>query len=195
MQKTYFEIVMRNIKCEKANEIKQLIDGTILIGHIPHIAPHAWLHNIYPVLSESDIQDVEKKIGSNIPLSYREFLLYCSNGFSMFLNTLSLFGVRKKTGRTIEAAWQPFSIYTSNITERPLDALPNYFFIGSYNWDGSLAYIDTLTGKVYRSSNESVIPLNIWENFETMLLSETKRISSLFNEYGFARDEEQPTTP
>ena len=195
MQNIFFETIVRNIKCAKANETKELTDGTKLIGHVPHIAPHAWLHNLYPVLSDEDIVIVEKKLKNEIPSSYKEFLLHCSNGLSIFSDTLSLFGFRKKIGRSIEDAWQPYSIFTPNIDERLQDALPNHIFIGSYNWDGSLIYIDTTTNKVYRSSNESITPLNTWDNFETMLLAETKRIALFFNEYGIQKDEEESTIP
>lgn len=195
MKNIFFETVLQNIYCSNANATKELADGTKLIGHVPSIAPHAWLHNIYPILSNEDTTAIEKKIGIKIPSSYKDFLLQYANGLSIFIDTLSLFGLRKRIGRGIEDAWQPYSIFTPNIDQRPVDALPYHFFIGCYNWDGSLLYINVNTNKVHRCTNESVVILNTWNNFEEMLLNETKRISLLFDKYGIQKDEEESTTP
>jgi hypothetical protein len=174
---------------------QRLDDGTILIGRMPHIAPHAWLHNIYPVLNDNEMLLIQKKIGGVIPKSYTNFLILHSNGISIFNDALSLDGLRKKAGRSIEAAWQPYSIFTPNIVERIRDAKPHHFFIGGYGWDGSLLYIDANTEKVYRCSRTSIKPLNSWNSFGDMLVSETERIALLFDENGVEKDEEKPTTP
>ena len=195
MQNNFWETVIQRIEFTNAGTVKELADGTKLIGHAPHIAPHAWVHNIYPVLNKEDVATIEKKLVHKIPSLYKEFLLRCSNGLSIFSDTLSLYGLRKRIGRGIEDAWQPYSIFTPNIDERLQDASANHFFIGGYNWDGSLLYIDTATNKVHRSSNDSIAPLNTWDDFEAMLLSETERIALLFKEHGMQKDEEEPTTP
>ncbi len=174
---------------------ENLIDGTLLIGKAPHIAPYAWLHKIFPVLNENEVLSIEKEIKIVLPDCYKDFLLHYSNGLKIFIDTLHLEGLRKKPGRSIEAAWQPYSIFTRNISERIKDAKSYHFFIGGYNWDGSLLYIDTNTNKVHRCSRTSVKPLNTWTNFEEMLVSETERIASLFDGNGVEKDEEKPTTP
>ncbi len=172
-----------------------LADGTILVGKAPHIAPLAWLHNIYPVLSKEEIYLIEYKTGVEVPDAYAHFLTHHSNGLMFFVATLSLHGLRKRMGRSIEDAWQPFSIDTRNTFERVDDASPFHFFIGSYNWDGSLLYIDNKTGKVHRCSRKTVKPLNTWDSFEEMIVTETERIALLFDERGVKKNEKAATMP
>jgi hypothetical protein len=191
----FFNNIVKKIEYFNGKERKVLPDGTVLIGHAPHIAPHAWIHGIYPVLNDIEISDIESMVKNKIPTSYRNFLLHSSNGLSLFLDTLSLYGLRKKIGRDVENAWQPYSIITPNTIERIGDAKSNHFFIGGYNWDGSLLYIDTKTEKVHRCSNESVSPLNTWDNFEEMITSEVSRIILLFDEDGVEKDSDFPTVP
>ena len=153
------------------------------------------MHAVYPVLSHDEISEIDNKLSCEVPLDYKNFLLHCSNGLSIFLNTLSFYGIRKKIDRDLENAWQPFSIISLNTIERIKDARTYDFFIGGYNWDGSLLYIDTKTNYVIRCSNKSVQPLNSWNNFEEMVTSEMKRIASLFDENGNEKDVDIPTIP
>jgi len=192
----YFDEVRNIIDRYKIVGEQILEDGTILIGKVPHIAPHAWLHNIYPVLSNEEVQLIEEQTGLTIPGSYGYFLTNYSNGLKIFSGAISLDGLRKKLGRSIENAWQPYSIFTPNNIERIKDAKPSHFFIGGYNWNnGSLIYIDNQTGKVHRCSKNSIKPLNTWDNFESMLVSETNRLALLFDEKGIKKDKDNPTIP
>lgn len=191
----FFETVLKNLGLKNLKKNKVLADGTRLFGHVPEIAPQAWLHCIYPTLNNEEIMMIEKEIGIRIPEAYKDFLLNCSNGLSIFLDTLNLYGFRKIYSRSIEQAWQPYSIFLPNTQERPKDARLNHLFIGGYNWDGSLLYIDTVTLKVHRSSGDCIEPLNTWNNFELMLLSEATRIHLLFHQNGRQINEDEPTTP
>jgi len=174
-------------------EVSEL--GTKLIGKALHSAPMAWIHSIYKTIDSDDINILEKDLKIIIPDSYKDFLMNCSNGLTLFTSTFNLDGYRKVLGRGIEASRQPYSILIPNLDERPENSKPNYFFIGSYEWDGSKLYIDTKTNKVHYCEMNDSTSLYQWNSFEDMLLAETKRIIKLFDEKGVIINENKPTTP
>lgn len=173
---------------------KKLDDNTILIGMAPHIAPEAWLHCIYPGLNKLELEELENELTVKIPIDYR-FFLGEANGLGIFNTTLSLFGKRKNYIRTAESIWQPFSLLRYNVDEKPDNAGDNIFFIGSYDWDGSLLYIDTNTSKVHLTSREFVSTEYEWPSFYDMLNTEINRLKKLFDSKGVIIDEERSTLP
>ena len=164
---------------------KRLEDGTYLIGKVPHVAPKAWLHAIYPPM--------QGELSIQVPSLYLQFLKQI-NGASLFSGTLDLFGKRNNYNRDEISVWQPFDIVKPNTIERLHDAKPDYFFFGFYDWDGSLLYFDE-KNKIHRCSSDSSIPLNTWSSFSDFLKSEMSRISLLFDENGREIDENVPTCP
>ena len=173
---------------------RQLPNGTRLIGHVPHVAPEAWLHEIFPPLDKGGIDKLEAGLKMSIPTDYKEFLSV-ANGLMLFSCRLSLDGLRTSYVRTGDEAIQPFSLLTPNTFERPKDALPSYLFIGGYGQDGSRLYIDGETSKVFRAARRTSTPLNEWKNFEEMLVTETIRIALLFDDKGKRINPNEPTTP
>jgi hypothetical protein len=117
-----------------------------------------------------------------------------NNGLSLFSDSLSLDGYRKHYNRK-SLEFLPFDLITPNVYERPEDATEDQFFIGGYNWDGSLIYMDKRTFQIYRCNRESVEPLNTWKNLDAFLLKEVKRLSTLFDEKGMEKDGNTPTIP
>ncbi len=170
-----------------------LEDGSILIGRAPHIAPLAWLHSIYSPLTENEIWEIEKKIG-DMPNAYKEFLLI-ANGLGVFNTTLSLYGLRRNYKRQVPDVWQPFDIVIPNTLEKPANANENVFIIGGYDWDGSYLYIDKLSGRVHICDRDNANSLYEWGDFENMLSSEIKRLSSLFDKDGKEFDPDECTLP
>lgn len=171
-----------------------LKDGTLLIGKAPHIAPHAWLHCIYPSLSDRDISALEMELNQEIPTVYKEFLM-TSNGLSVFNTTLSLFGKRSNYKRSIDDVWQPFDIVLPNTIEKPQNANSDSFIIGCYDWDGSYLYIDKKKQSIHLCENDDVKSLYEWKCFEDMLCSEIRRLTMLFDRNGKELDEEKSTLP
>lgn len=169
--------------------------GALLIGKAPHIAQFAWLHAIYVPLTMKEILELESELNTEIPESYKYFLMNYSNGLSLFVAEFYLDGMRKKVGRSIDSVRQPYSIITTNIEERPSNAKENYFFIGGYKWDGSHIYIDTKTNKVHFCDPWDATSLFEWNSFEEMIVSEVKRFSTLFNSDGIILDDDLYTTP
>jgi hypothetical protein len=191
----YFEEVKKELYKFEGLGLEKSELGAILIGKAPHIAPMAWLHSLYPILTEAEVDLLEKNLGTAIPKDYKDFLLNYSNGLDFFASTFSLDGMRKEIGRTIEDSRQPFSLIVPNTIEKPNNAKANQFFIGGYEWDGSKLYIDNETSKVHYCDRWDATSLYEWNSFAEMLLSEVKRITSLFDEKGVILNEDLHTTP
>jgi hypothetical protein len=175
--------------------IRKISNGAILIGKAPHIAPEAWLNELYPTLNEVDIAELESELNKKIPIVYKNFLIEFSNGLSILNATFSLDGLRGNYDRTTDGSRQPFSLITPNIYERPKNAKSNFFFIGGYNWDGSHLYIDTETNFVHYCKRWDATSLYQWSSFDEMLYSEIERIYKLFDEEGKEINEDVTTTP
>jgi hypothetical protein len=162
---------------------KNLDSGTILIGRAPHIAPEAWLHRIYNSLTYFQIEQLQSDCKHQIPLSYQQFLLK-SNGLAVFNTTLSLYGMRGNYIRDIADGWQPFDLISPNTIERMSNATENMLIIGSYNYDGSKLYIDSITHKVHLCDRYNAASLFEWKSFDVMLEQEVKRLITLFDKDG-----------
>lgn len=189
-----FQKILTILERAKCLGERILPNGTRLIGHVPHVAPEAWLHTIFPPLDISGIQKLEAEIKISIPADYKKFLM-ATNGLKIFSDRLSLDGLRMSYVRTGDEARQPYSLVTPNTFERPKDALSSYLYIGGYSQDGSHLYIDGETLKVFRAARRTSAPLNEWKNFGEMLVTETIRIALLFDEKGKLINPKEPTTP
>ncbi|MCD4795457.1 MAG: SMI1/KNR4 family protein [Bacteroidales bacterium] len=188
------DINSRLIKFEKLG-VELQSSGTKLIGKAPHIAPLAWMHTIFKGLTEKEILELEKELNTDIPKDYQEFLKI-SNGLHIFNTTFCLNGLRKSYDRTDEIEnRKPFCLKTANINERPLNSKMEYFFIGSYDWDGSYLYINKKNNKIYRCDRENAEPLNEWDNLTELIISEIDRLSELHNENGTEKNEDEPKIP
>jgi hypothetical protein len=169
-------------------------NGARLIGHVPHVAPMAYLHTIFPPLSEAEILELERIVGRRIPQEYTSFLRL-SNGLKVFMK-LSLDGLRTSFARDVDSARLPFSLETTNVQERPRGSPVEVVFIGSYSYDGSNLWMRPGDPRVYRCPRREFGPvLNTWHTFDTMLESEVSRLAGLFGPDGRLRDSKLPTTP
>ena len=173
---------------------RRLENGVYLVGSAQYIAPNAWLHSIYPGLNLSEIKVLEKMLGRPIPCSYKSFLEGC-NGLKLFNTTFCLDGLRTNYGRSLDDVWQPFDIRTPNISERPKNANDNLFFIGGYDWDGSLLYIDTNTQIVHLCHRDDATSLYKWADFNSMIEAELCRLVTLFDNNGREIDPRVSTLP
>lgn len=192
----------------KYREIKELIykfeklglgnssDGAILIGKAPHLGSEAWLNEIFPTLDKIEIESLEDQLKTEIPQEYKKFLKEFSNGLMILTATLSLYGLRRQLTRDPKAnSRQPFSPVSANLYERPNNAKNSYFFIGSYQWDGSRLYIDKETNLVHCCERYDATSKIQWDSFHEMLTSELKRLYTLYDNQGKEIDEDQSTLP
>lgn len=188
-----FESVLHTLEQAKAFGFRQLTNGTMLYGHVPHIAPEAWLHQLFSPVSDHDIFMIEEKIGLPVPSQFRDFLKF-TNGVNLFSGSLSIYGKRTSYARSGDDAWQPFCVVTANTLDRPMQAKPWQFIVGSYRSDGSLVSIESRDGTAFRTKGRSAKILNRWRDFWTMLMEETSRLAGLFDETGHKLSKES-TTP
>lgn len=138
------------VRDEKYKKIKELVmkysylgteydkvNGGLLIGPAPHIAPHAWLNELFPPLNELEFIELKKDIRIYIPDEFKYFLKNFSNGLGIICRTLNIYGKRKNYVRDLANAHQPFSILDTNVYERPNNATDDMLFIGGYEYDAS----------------------------------------------------------
>lgn len=189
----YYSLISNVLENAKKSGFQKLDDGTLLLCSLPQLAEEAWLHQIFKGLSVKQIVQLEDQLSKKIPQPYRNFLEEM-NGAIFYSGSLALDGFRENYSRD-KNIWQPFDLLTPNVYERLADAKNSYFFIGSYNCDGSLLYIDTDNNSVFRCSRDTSKPLNRWNDFEEMMKFEVNRLSSFFDEKGNELDTSNITTP
>ena len=170
-------------------------NGALLIGKAPHIAEYAWLNVMYPCATETEIYDLEKRLGCAIPEVYRNFLMNVSNGFDIMNCTLALHGCRTSYNRSDLDSWYPFSLEDIQKNERPKNATQEMFFFASYNYDCSKLYLNTSDNKIYYCDRYDTTPLKSWDSLSDMITSEIERIFGLFDADGRISNRMAPTTP
>lgn len=170
-------------------------NGALLIGKAPHIAEFAWLNVMYPCVTEAEVCDLEKRLGVAIPEVYKDFLMNVSNGFDIMNCTLALHGCRTSYDRSDLDSWYPFNLEDVQKYERPKNATPEMFFLGTYEYDGSKLYLNTLDDKIYYCDRYDATPLKAWDSLSAMLTSEIERIFGLFDADGRIFSRMAPTTP
>lgn len=170
-------------------------NGALLTGKAPHIAEYAWLNIMYPCITEAEVCDLEKRLGCAIPEVYRDFLMNVANGFDIMNCTLALHGCMASYDRSDLDSWYPFSLEDIQKYERPKNSSPEMFFFGTYEYDGSKLYLNTLDNKVYYCSPYDATPLKSWNSLSDMITAEIERIFALFDADGHCISEDVPTTP
>jgi hypothetical protein len=169
-------------------------NGTRIIGHIPHVAPLAYLHEVYTGLKDEHIIDLESQVGRPIPEHHRTFLRL-GNGMSLFME-LSLYGLRLSYARDPESSRLPLHMKDSNIAERPTGARADAVFIGGYSFDGSKLFVVPEDPRVYHCPRREAKPLlNSWPNLESLLNTEIDRFETLFDRHGKLIHPDEPTMP
>lgn len=190
----YNNIIMALEKWNTCGE-RILDNGTKIICHVPHVAPQAWLHEIYNPLNSNDVEKLQDRLGKQLQEDYRQFLLL-SNGINIFSDSLSVWGLKKSYDRRGEEAIQPYDLIAGN--EEIRGVVPNsYVLFGSYSWDGStMAYdISSNSCKVFLCAPDTYEILKEWENIWVWLNEEVNRLSLMFDEKGVMYDEDVPTIP
>ena len=172
-----------------------LKNGAEQICHVPHVAPAAWLHLIYAGLSNKQIKLMEKDLNQKLPKDVNSFLIK-ANGINIFSDSLSIFGYRSSFSRIGDEAIQPYDLSSENQDMRSYKPA-SWLGIGGYSWDGSTVFYDLSASQteVFRCERYSTIKVNRWESIIDWLMSETKRLSGLFDSTGKKIDKSIPTTP
>lgn len=168
-------------------------NGAVLIGKLPNVGPKAYLHEVFRGVDSQEIESIENESGLIFPGSFKEFLLE-TNGLILFQGALAIYGIRSDFDRGADNR-QPFDVLERNVITRPRKSGRDEFFIGSYNWDGSLIYMKRDEPEIYRRLLDDDVVLSKWKNLDHFVSSEIERISGLFDKFGNELDENNPTTP
>ncbi len=190
----YLDEVMEIVLKAEQLGSRRLSTGVRLIGHVPHVAPEAYFHVLYPPLDDTQILTVEQQIERPLPSELKDFYAH-TNGIKLFAYAMTIDGLRHSYVRTGDEAWQPYSMDIPNVKERPRDADDSFVFIGGYRWDGSTLGMSPDSPVVYRCARYTAEPINEWPSFGDMLVSEARRLSALFDENGRKINEDLPTIP
>jgi hypothetical protein len=163
------------------------IEGTLLIGRIPHVGPEAWLHKFYSPIPQERLRTAFEGLRCPVPSEYLDILGEV-NGWSFFSGLFALYGVRSSYARSGPTIWQPFEVRDANGQERVKGAHPEVFFVGSYPREGYRIGYKTTTGEVFRCARNDPAPLQEWASFSEMLKSEMDRYSRQFDSDGHRID-------
>ena len=123
---------------------------------------YAWLNVMYPCVTETEVCDLEKRLGVAIPKVYKDFLMNVSNGFDI-MGALALHGCRTSYDRSDLDSW---------------------YLLGTYEYDGSKLYLNTLDDKIYYCDRYDATPLKAWDSLSAMLTSEIEEYLVCFDADG-----------
>lgn len=188
-------LIMKMSKWGKLGQ-KSGKDGSKVIGHIPRDFPEAYLHGFFAPRTKSDWKEYD----FHLPQSLVGLYNGC-NGLNLFLDCLSIFGIRSHYSRDASAQFQPFDLKDHDREHRmfhhqlPKGKNDNRVFFGSYRWDGSGIYATFDDLKIHRVERKHTRPKNTWANISAFLLEEYERLELLHSTDGYLIDENAPTTP
>jgi hypothetical protein len=163
---------------------RQYANGTLRIGHVPHIAPEGYLHRLLPSISSESLDLLQDEINSDLPLSVCRFLLI-HNGIGLY-RCINIYGRRTNFKRSdIDAMMeQPYDMVPLNTVERPDNAPEALVFIGSIG-DENQPVAVWPDGKVclWNIGQEKVEPTPYHSLFD-FLLGEALKAEKLFDSRG-----------
>ncbi len=190
----FTEKVLSTIHSFAALGERRLSNGAHLIGHVPHRAPEAYLHILFPPASDALIDDAKSRLSAVRAFDqYTQFLIEY-NGADFFLGSLAFHGIREGLISRSSDARQPFDLYELNRFGRPKNADPRCLFIGSYNWDGSLVFVAP-SGEVFVCKKRDATPYAHWKNISEMVFYELGRLAQFYDIDGREIDSRAPQTP
>lgn len=172
---------------------RSMDDGTELFGHIPHVAPEAYLHVLFSPLDHAARNQMEARIGRQLHRDLKHLYGQC-NGLRLFNGALAIFGMSEGPTDRATLVAVPFDIIVPNTVERPPlgDDIATF---GAYNWDGSQVGMRYGDDSVLRYDRRDGRMLTTWPTFDCWLSKELARLANLFDSTGRKIDERQPTCP
>lgn len=157
--------------------------GTELVGHVPHRAPEAWLHELFAPLAPAELAAWEQHLGLVLPPALRAFYGH-HNGLNLFAGAFALHGWRRSYERRGDAARQPFDVDDLNRYRRGGAAAGRLCVEG--NADTGWVWLDLHTHAVQRATADGTV-VQQWAGFEEMLVAEVHRLAEQFDQQGRQR--------
>lgn len=154
-------------------------------GHVPAIAPHAYLCRLYAGLSDAGLDDAEAECERYLPQTYRDFLK-SFNGATIM--GISLYGATGGQNlRVAEGVGHPISIrYQNAFYLRPEFIPAGHFGLGAMNgpWYSQGHLYLTSAGEVELINRDHNLIAARWPSFTVFLEQEVLRQMSRYDEAG-----------
>ncbi|WP_417268208.1 SMI1/KNR4 family protein [Celeribacter baekdonensis] len=153
-------------------------------GHVPHVAPFAYLCTRYAKLDDDGVRDAENEAERYIPEPYKEFLRHM-NG-ARILGVSLHGGIGGSVDRSGVGIGQPISIRYQNAVERP-HYIPNgHLGIGAINGEwfsqGHLYLASTGEVELYNAKFDMVGAR--WSSLSDFLENEIPRRFAIYDDEG-----------
>lgn len=164
--------------------------GGLQVCHVPEEGSQAYLHTIYPGLSEMRLAETEAVYDRPLPPEYRRFLAW-TNGADLFrhlgLNGSHIRGPeRELIDRSGVGVGQPISLDYGNQFGWPKDAPYTAWVIGTVSgWSGQGYLLLRQDGTVTLCAKDDATDVAAsWISFSDMLFSEFDRMALLVDDRG-----------
>lgn len=161
------------------------LEGGVLLGPTPFVAPLAYLHRIYPPLAPVELRELAGAIGRPVG-RYGDFLRDVGNGARLF--NLSLYGFVEQLSREVSGLGQPISLRYGNVVERPSGLADDELVIGGLvGWSSRGSFVLHASGAVslvHRENGADVAAR--WPTLDAMLSAEIDRLLALHDRSGRA---------
>ena len=164
---------------------KLLENGTRLICPTPHIAPQAWLHVLFPPLSDEGVRQLAELSGFDLPDDFRSFLQR-SNGARLF-SEISIWGRRRSYVRVGDDAWQPYDLLDHNTASMlPAGSPSTVLYFGGDDRGSNWCYFEGYEGgyRVGETLRNDFSPIQYWPGFSQWLRERIDTYSSLYDAEG-----------
>jgi hypothetical protein len=166
------------------------VGGGLQVCHVPDEGDLAYLHTLYPGLSEDRLAQTEAACDRQMPAEYRRFLGW-ANGADFFrqlgLNGSHIRGPdREPIDRSGAGVGQTISLDYGNQFERPAGAPHSAWVVGTVSgWSGQGYLLLRQDGGVALcSATDATDVAASWESFSHMLFSEFDRMAGLVDDRG-----------
>jgi hypothetical protein len=164
--------------------------GGLQVCHVPEEGDQAYLHTLYPGLSEDRLAQTEAAYDRQLPAEYRRFLGW-ANGADFFrclrLNGSHIRGTdREQIGRSGAGVGQTISLDYGNQFGWPAGAPYSAWILGTVSgWSGQGYLLVRQDGGVTLCSKTDATDVAAsWDSFSQMLFGEFDRMAGLVGDRG-----------
>jgi hypothetical protein len=165
--------------------------GTRLVGHVPQVAPAAWLFSFYAGCADAQLDAWEERMRTSIPPPWREVLRNL-NGLTMLVRIIHLCGVLSPRG-LVSRDWHdpsPMSLdYAVDEPPRGPVMSSTDFLVGSEvgrEYDRGSVYC-LRGGAMLRVSRDGQTEKARWPSISSMLEAEYRAFSEMHDSDGTFR--------
>ena len=159
--------------------------GAFATGHVPSVAPQAYLCRFYAGLSDAGLNDAEVESERYLPKQYRDFLRSFNGAHIMGISLNGSTGGQNL--REIGGVGQPVSIRYQNVFYTRPEYIPEgHFGLGAMNgpWYSQGHLYLTSTGEVELINSDHDLIAKRWPSFVEFLMQEIPRQLSRYDEAG-----------